>query len=244
MNGTMRVLAVGDLAPECIARLEEDGLRVDARPEWGEAELAAGVDGYQALVAGPGAAVTAAVLAAGRTLAVVGAGDGVAAIDVAAATRRGVVVVHAPDAGLVSEAEYALALMLACARDLAGADAGLRAGRSAAARRAGDGVEVRGKTLGLAGAGPSSPLLAERARALGMIGARLRGGRRGRRAGPCGRRARLRGGRLPGHRRLARPGRARAAQGRRARGRARGRRRRRTTRSPARSRTAVWPRRP
>ena len=39
MNGTMRVLAVGDLAPECIARLEEDGLRVDARPEWGEAEL-------------------------------------------------------------------------------------------------------------------------------------------------------------------------------------------------------------
>ena len=26
MNGTTRVLAAGDLAPECIARLREDGL--------------------------------------------------------------------------------------------------------------------------------------------------------------------------------------------------------------------------
>ena len=166
MNRTMRVLAVGDLAPECIARLEEDGLRVDARPEWGEAELAAGADGYQALVAGPGAAVTAAVLAAARALVVVGAGDGVAAIDVAAATRRGVVVVHAPDAGLVSEAEHALALVLACARDLGGADAALRGGRAGHVQ--GAGVEVRGKTLGLVGVCASSSLLVERARALGM----------------------------------------------------------------------------
>ena len=167
MNGTMRVLAVGDLAPECIARLEEDGLLVEARPAWGEAELAGGVDGYQALVAGPGVPVTAAVLAGGTRLRVVGAaGAGVDGIDVAAATRRGIVVVHAPDAGLVSEAEHALALVLACARDLSGADAALR--RGDAARRTGDGVEVRGKTLGIIGVRPSSALLVERARALGM----------------------------------------------------------------------------
>ena len=100
MNGTMSVLVVGDLAPECIARLEEGGLRVDARPGWGEAELAGGVDGYHALVAGPGAPVTAAVLARGQALSVVGsAGVDVDGIDVAEATRRGIVVVHAPDAG-------------------------------------------------------------------------------------------------------------------------------------------------
>ena len=241
MNGTMRVLAVGDLAPECIARLEEDGLRVDARPEWGEAELAAGVDGYQALVAGPGAPVTAAVLAAGRALAVVGAGDGVAAIDVAAATRRGVVVVHAPDAGLVSEAEYALALVLACARDLAGADAAparraRRGGSPRRRRRRGAGQDARpGRRR------PSSPLLAERARALGMtVLACAAGDGRGRRASTSW---------TPGSvyaeadflvtAGRARPGRAGATQDRRPRGRARGRRRRRTTRSPARSRTAV-----
>ena len=132
MNGTTRVLAAGDLAPEGIARLVEDGLQVDERPEWGEAELVAGVGDCAALIAGPGVPVTAAVLAAGHALKVVGrAGVDVAGIDVAEATRRGILVVHAPDAGLVSDAEYALALVLACARDLPGVDAALRAGGSA-----------------------------------------------------------------------------------------------------------------
>ena len=168
MNGTTRVLAAGDLAPEGIARLVEDGLQVDERPEWGEAELVAGVGGCAALIAGPGVPVTAAVLAAGHALKVVGrAGVDVAGIDVAEATRRGILVVHAPDAGLVSDAEYALALVLACARDLPGVDAALRSG-SSAAPGAGDGIELRHKTLGLAGVNPSSSLLAERARALGM----------------------------------------------------------------------------
>ena len=107
------------------------------------------------------------MLDAGRALEVVGcAGADVGGIDVDAATRRGIVVVHAPDAGVVSEAEHTLALVLAVARDLRGADAALRGGD--AARSPGDGVEVRGKTLGLFGVRESSPLLAERARALGM----------------------------------------------------------------------------
>jgi len=167
MDGVKSVLAAGDLATECVARLQEDGLQVDVHPEWGEPELAAGVDGYQALVAGPGAPVTAAVLAAGRALEVVGAaGADVAGIDVDAATRRGILVVHAPDGALISEAEHALALVLAVARDLAGADAALRGGQ--AGHVPGAGVEVRGKTLGLVGVRASSALLVERARALGM----------------------------------------------------------------------------
>ena len=100
MNGTTRVLAAGELAPECIARLREDGLLVDEQAVWSEAELVAGVDGYDALIAGPGVPVTAAVLAAGHALRVVGrAGVDVVGIDVAEATRRGIVVVHAPDSG-------------------------------------------------------------------------------------------------------------------------------------------------
>ena len=134
----------------------------------GSGGAAAGVDGYQALVAGPGALVTAAVLAAGRALTVVGSAAGVDTgdIDVAEATRRGVLVVHAPESALISEAEHALALVLAVARDLAGADAALR--RGDAGRQPGDGVEVRGKTLGLIGVRPAPPFLVERARALGM----------------------------------------------------------------------------
>jgi D-3-phosphoglycerate dehydrogenase len=110
--------------------------------------------------------VTAATLAAGADLEVVAvAGVDAGGIDVDAATRRGIVVVHAPDAGIVSEAEHTLALVLAVVRDLRGADAALRSGD---AWSPGDGVEVRGKTLGLVGVRESSPLLVERARALGM----------------------------------------------------------------------------
>jgi len=168
MNGTTRVLAAGELAPECIARLREDGLAVDEQAAWGEADLVAGVEGYDALIAGPGVPVSAAILAAGHALRVVGrAGVDVIGVDVAEATRRGIIVVHAPDAGLVSEAEQALALALACARDLAAADAQLRSAPAPTPRLPG-GIEVRGKTLGLAGVTASSGMLAERARALGM----------------------------------------------------------------------------
>lgn len=163
----MSVLAVGGLAPECIAHLEAEGLRVNAHPGWGGADLEAGVSDHAALIVASGVPVAAGVIAAGRALKVVGsAGVDAGGIDVDAATRRGIVVVHAPDAGLVSEAEHALALVLAVARDLCGADAALRARDASWAP--GEGAEVRGKTLGLVGVRASSPLLVERARALGM----------------------------------------------------------------------------
>jgi D-3-phosphoglycerate dehydrogenase len=167
MQAGLSVLVAGDVAPEGVARLQEAGLRVEVRPKMSEDELVAAVSDRGALVAGPGVPVTAAVLAAGRSLAVVGSVSAdVAGVDLEAATRSGVLVVHAPHSALISEAEHALALVLAVARDLAGADAALRRGDGA--RRPGDVVEVRGKTLGLVGVRPSSGLLAERARALGM----------------------------------------------------------------------------
>ncbi|MBE0528750.1 MAG: phosphoglycerate dehydrogenase, partial [Thermoleophilia bacterium] len=110
MNGTMSVVALGDLAPECLACLEGEGLRVDARPELDEAGLLRHVAEYDALVAGPDAPVTAAALAAGTRLRVVGrAGVDLVGVDVAEATRRGIVVVNAPDSADISAAEHALA---------------------------------------------------------------------------------------------------------------------------------------
>jgi len=166
MTATRNVLVLGSLAPEGVARLQDEGLRVDVRPEADQADPA-GLRGHDALVVVPGAPVTASMLAEGNALRVIGcAGVDTAAIDVAEATRRGILVVHAPDSALISEAEHALALVLAVARDLAGADAALRSGD--AGRRPDDGAEVRGKTLGLVGVRPSSSLLVERARTLGM----------------------------------------------------------------------------
>ena len=166
MSEKKRVIVLDDLAPEGVELLLDQGLAVEAGVSWDEAELLRRVPGCHALIAGPGTQVTAAVLASGGGLKVVGrAGVDVGDIDVPEATRRGIVVVHAPDSALISEAEHALALVLACARGLAAADAALRSGGSATP---GDGIELRHKTLGLAGVNPSSSLLAERARALGM----------------------------------------------------------------------------
>jgi D-3-phosphoglycerate dehydrogenase len=94
------------------------------------------------------------------------AGVGVDNIDIGAATERGVAVLNAPSGNTVSAAELTMALILAVARRIAGADRSVRAGhwdRSSFA-----GVELRGKTLGLVGAGRIGSEVARRAKAFGM----------------------------------------------------------------------------
>jgi D-3-phosphoglycerate dehydrogenase len=169
MSEQKRVAILEDLAAEGVAALEEAGLAADVVPQWDEAELGRAIAGYDALIVGPSAPVSAAVLRAGRRLQVVGTtGPGVDGIDVGEATRRGVVVVNAPEGNVVSMGELALALLFACARGLARADAELRAGGWEPRRWADGAVELRGKTLGLVGLGQSSGLLIEATEALGM----------------------------------------------------------------------------
>jgi len=56
-------------------------------------------------------------------------------VDLAAATRGGVMVVNAPQSNIVTTAEHAVALLLACARNLGPARAPPQAGRLLARRR-------------------------------------------------------------------------------------------------------------
>ena len=139
MSEKKRVIVLDDLAPEGIERLRGEGLAVERRRLGRGGAAAPASTGYHA-PRSPARARRSPPPSwrRARALKVVGrAGVDVGGIDVAEATRRGIVVVHAPDAGLVSEAEHALALVLACARDLSGADAALRAGGcgDAASRR-------------------------------------------------------------------------------------------------------------
>ncbi len=102
----------------------------------------------QALAAAPGLQVVAR------------AGIGLDNVDVAAATARGVMVVNAPLSNVVSAAEQAVALLLACARNTAPASAALRAGRWERSRWTG--VEVADKTVGVVGLGRIGVLFAQR----------------------------------------------------------------------------------
>jgi D-3-phosphoglycerate dehydrogenase len=87
-------------------------------------------------------------------------------IDVAEATRRGVAIAYTPDYGATSVAEHALAMMLALTRHIAPASASFRAGRWEPGRF--QGMELRGKTLGLVGLGPIGMEMARLGSGLGM----------------------------------------------------------------------------
>ena len=140
---------------------------VDARSAMTRAELLAAVAGADALVVRSATRVDAEVLEAGRDLKVVGrAGIGLDNVDLATATRLGIMVVNAPQSNVISAAEHTVALILAQARNIPQAHAALREGRWERARF--QGAELYGKTLGIVGLGRVGALVAQRANAFGM----------------------------------------------------------------------------
>lgn len=111
--------------------------------------------------------VRADMLDAAPELSVVGrAGVGVDNIDLQAAAARGVAVLNAPAGNTVSTAELTMALILAMVRRVAEADASVHKGEWARSRFKGS--ELRGRTLGLIGAGRIGGTVAKRCRAFGM----------------------------------------------------------------------------
>src|SRR5580658_5187554 len=162
-----RVLVTEKLAERGLALLAQSGHDVDVQLELGPDALLGVLPGAHALIVRSATQVTADALAAGTDLAVVGrAGIGLDNVDVEAATRRGVMVVNAPESNVLSAAEHAMALLLAQARNIPQAHAALIAGRWE--RSQWEGVELHGKTLGIVGLGRIGALVAQRALAFGM----------------------------------------------------------------------------
>ncbi|MGH8981807.1 MAG: NAD(P)-dependent oxidoreductase, partial [Acidimicrobiales bacterium] len=162
-----RVLVTEKIAPRGLDLLAEAGHDVDLQEGLSAGALLAAVEGAHALVIRSATKVTAEVLGAGPGLVVVGrAGVGLDNVDVAAATERGVMVVNAPTANILSVAEQAMALLLAQARNVPQAHAALVAGRWERSRW--EGVELYGKVLGIVGLGRAGSLVAQRALAFGM----------------------------------------------------------------------------
>ncbi len=162
----MRVLVTEKLSEQGLDLLRRD-FEVDVRPELATGDLAHEIAPYEALIVRSQTRVTVDVLEAAEHLRVVArAGIGLDNVDVDAATRRGIMVVNAPQSNVISAAEHSLALLLAQARNLAQADAALKAGRWERAEW--EGVELAGKTLGVVGLGRVGVLVAARAGAFGM----------------------------------------------------------------------------
>src|SRR6266511_4941211 len=162
-----RVLVAEQIAPRGLEALQAAGLEVDERLDMSPDQLLEAVAGAAALIVRSATPVTGEVLEAAADLVVVGrAGIGLDNVDVAAATRRGVMVVNAPQSNVLSAAEHTIALLLAQARNIPQADADLRSGEWNRSRW--EGVELHGKTLGIVGLGRVGVLVAQRALAFGM----------------------------------------------------------------------------
>ncbi|HLY83980.1 MAG TPA: phosphoglycerate dehydrogenase [Acidimicrobiales bacterium] len=162
-----RILVTEPLSERGLVALREAGHDVEVALDLSPEQLVKAVGGAAALIIRSATNVTAEVLDAGSSLVVVGrAGIGLDNVDVAAATRRGVMVVNAPQSNILSAAEHTLALLLAQARNVPQAHAALKAGLWE--RSKWEGVELYGKTLGIVGLGRVGALVAQRALAFGM----------------------------------------------------------------------------
>jgi D-3-phosphoglycerate dehydrogenase len=162
-----RILVTEEIADAGLGRLRAAGHQVDVRLNLTPQELLAAIGGAHALIIRSATQVSEEVLVAGSDLMVVGrAGIGLDNVDVPAATKRGVMVVNAPQSNIVSAAEHTMALLLASARNVAQAHGALVAGRWERSRW--EGVELADKTLGVVGLGRIGKLVADRAKAFGM----------------------------------------------------------------------------
>ena len=120
-----------------------------------------------ALVVRSAVQVDEALLQHAPKLRVIGrAGVGVDNIETDAATRRGIVVMNTPGANAVAVAELTLGLMIALARKLPAANTTIHDGKWD--KKNLQGVELRGKTLGILGLGRIGLEVAKRARGFGM----------------------------------------------------------------------------
>lgn len=168
MSKAPKVLVADPVSSRGVEALSEGGVvEVVVNTGLKEAELIKIIPEFHGLVVRSQTKVTPAVFEAAKNLKVVGrAGVGIDNVDVEAATKHGVIVMNAPGGNTISTAEHALSLMLAVARNIAQADASMKAGKWD--RKKFEGVELHGKTLAILGMGRIGTEVARRAVAFGM----------------------------------------------------------------------------
>jgi len=161
-----RVLVAEDIGAPGLELLREH-FDVELGIGWSREQLAERIGEFEGLLIRSGTKLDASLIArAGRLRAVGRAGVGVDNVDVAAATKQGVVVANAPQSNVITAAEHTMAMLLGLARNLPQAHASLTGGKWERSKFSG--VELYEKTLGILGFGRIGQLVAHRALAFGM----------------------------------------------------------------------------
>src|SRR5436305_13828492 len=163
-----RVLVTDSIADSGLAILRAaKDVDLDYRPGLKGEELLREVAQSDALITRSGTAVTEELVNAGNRLRIVGrAGVGLDNVDVEACTARGILVINAPTANIMSATEHTMAMLLALCRNIPEAHASVRRGEWTRAKFMG--IELNKKILGIIGLGRIGKLIAERARGFGL----------------------------------------------------------------------------
>lgn len=163
----MKVLIADKLPDVCTGILEKAGIEAVSKTSLPPDELLQEIGRYEGVIIRSGTKLTADVIARGdRLKAICRAGVGIDNVDVGSASKKGIVVMNAPEGNIISTAEHTISLIFALSRNIAEANRSLRAGEWE--RKSLTGVQISGKTLGVVGMGRVGRLVAKRSAAMGM----------------------------------------------------------------------------
>jgi D-3-phosphoglycerate dehydrogenase len=163
-----KILVADKLDVEALDQLKAvPGFEVTVKTGLDEASLVQTIPGFNAVVVRSATKITRPVVEASRGLElIVRAGIGLDNVDAAAAKEKGVKVANTPAATTITVAEHTFGLMLGAVRQHGQANLTMKQHKWE--KKAFNGNEVYGKTLGVIGMGRIGQAVAERAAAFGM----------------------------------------------------------------------------
>jgi D-3-phosphoglycerate dehydrogenase len=162
-----RVFVSDKLEASGLELLRQSGLELDEREKLKGPALREALRAADGVIIRSATTLTAEELEdPGKLRVIVRAGVGVDNIDLAAATRRGIVVMNTPGGNTVSTAEQTITLLMSMARHIAAADANVHAGKWEKNKFMG--TQLAGKTLAVVGLGRIGREVARRAAGLDM----------------------------------------------------------------------------
>jgi D-3-phosphoglycerate dehydrogenase / 2-oxoglutarate reductase len=160
----LRKVVVAQKADEQVLRMLQNVAEVAQVQEGNLDDLKDKLRGAEAVLVGTWMKFNADLMDAAPGLKMIArTGAGVDNVDVAAATRRRILVLNTPTANTISVAEHAVGLLLALSKQFAFLDASVRQGNFKA-RRLYKPVDVEGKVLGLIGCGNIGRMVAQKCR--------------------------------------------------------------------------------
>lgn len=167
MSDAKKILISDKAHPICAQKFREAGFEVDERPGLSHEERLDIIRDYNGLVIRSATKVTSDLLDAAVNLkAIARAGTGLDNVDIPAATTKGVVVMNTPGGNSNAAAELAVGLMFSLARHIPRACESLKAYRWE--KKALQGREIMGKTLGVVGFGNIGRIVGELGRGVKM----------------------------------------------------------------------------